>query len=111
MQTDETDETIRRFGLNESTIKQIMSVFVKHLKIEKVLLYGSRAKGNYHNGSDIDLTLIGDELNYSQLGCLESDIDDLYLPYSFDISIFKDIDNPDLVDHINRVGITFYHKT
>lgn len=74
------------------------------------MLYGSRAKGNYRNGSDIDLTLIGDQLNYSQLSGIESDIDDLFLPYSFDISIFKDIDNPDLVEHINRVGVVLYEK-
>ncbi len=106
----QTEKSIMRFGLKELTIEKIISVFVKHPQIKKVLLYGSRAKGNYRNGSDIDLTLIGDELSYSQLGSLDSDIDDLLLPYSFDISIFKDIDNPDLVDHINRVGVVFYQK-
>jgi predicted nucleotidyltransferase len=106
----QTDETIKRFGLKESTIHKIISVFAKHSKIEKVLLYGSRAKGNYRNGSDIDLTLIGDELSYSQLSGIELNIDDLLLPYSFDISIFKDIENPNLVDHINRVGIVLYEK-
>ena len=106
----QTEESVIRFGLKESTIEKIISVFVKYTKIKKVLLYGSRAKGNYRNGSDIDLTLIGDELSYSQLGNLESDIDDLFLPYSFDISIFKDIDNPDLVDHINRIGVVFHEK-
>ena len=79
-------------------------------KIEKVLLYGSRARGNYRNSSDIDLALIGDQLSYSHLGSIELDIDNLLLPYSFDISIFKDIDNPDLVDYINRVGVVFYEK-
>ena len=106
----QTNETAKRFGLTEPTINKIVSVFINYSKIEKVLLYGSRARGNYHNGSDIDLTLIGDELNYSQLGNIELDIDDLFLPYSFDISIFKDINNPDLVEHINRVGIIFYEK-
>jgi uncharacterized protein len=106
----QTEESVIRFGLKESTIEKIISVFVKYAKIKKVLLYGSRAKGNYRNGSDIDLTLIGDEFSYSQLGNLESDIDDLFLPYSFDISIFKDIDNPDLVDHVNRLGVVFYEK-
>lgn len=106
----QTEKEIMRFGLKESTIDKIISVFVKYAKIEKILLYGSRARGNYRNGSDIDLTLIGKYLNYSQLGSIESDIDDLFLPYSFDISIFKDIDNPDLVDHINRIGVVIYEK-
>ena len=104
------DEAVKRFGLKEATINKIIAVFAKYTQIEKILLYGSRAKGNYRNGSDIDLTLIGDQLNYSQLSGIESDIDDLFLPYSFDISIFKDIDNPDLVEHINRVGVVLYEK-
>ena len=104
------DEAVQRFGLKEATINKIIAVFVKYPQIKKILLYGSRAKGNYRNGSDIDLTLIGDQLNYSQLSSIESDIDDLFLPYSFDISIFKDIDNPDLVDHINRVGVVLHEK-
>ena len=104
------DEAVQRFGLKEATINKIIAVFAKYTQIEKILLYGSRAKGNYRNGSDIDLTLIGDQLNYSQLSGIESDIDDLFLPYSFDISIFKDIDNPDLVEHINRVGVVLYEK-
>ena len=104
------DEAVKRFGLKEATINKIMAVFEKYTQIDKILLYGSRAKGNYRNGSDIDLTLIGDQLNYSQLSGIESDIDDLFLPYSFDISIFKDIDNPDLVEHINRVGVVLYEK-
>jgi predicted nucleotidyltransferase len=104
------DEAVKRFGLKESTINKIIAVFAKYTQIDKILLYGSRAKGNYRNGSDIDLTLIGDQLNYSQLSGIESDIDDLFLPYSFYISIFKDIDNPDLVEHINRVGVVLYEK-
>ena len=104
------DEAVKRFGLKEATINKIIAVFAKYTQIDKILLYGSRAKGNYRNGSDIDLTLIGDQLNYSQLSGIESDIDDLFLPYSFDISIFKDIDNPDLVEHINRVGVVLYEK-
>ena len=104
------DEAVQRFGLKEATINKIIAVFAKYTQIDKILLYGSRAKGNYRNGADIDLTLIGDQLNYSQLSGIESDIDDLFLPYSFDISIFKDIDNPDLVEHINRVGVVLYEK-
>ena len=103
------ENELRRFGLKEATIGQIISVFSQYPQIHKVLLYGSRAKGNYRNGSDIDLTLIGD-VSYSQLSSIEDKIDDLLLPYSFDISIFSDVDNPDLVDNINRIGVVFYEN-
>ena len=52
-----------RFGLTDETITKINTVFVKYSEIEEVVLYGSRAKGNYREGSDIDLTLKGDLVN------------------------------------------------
>lgn len=100
-----------RFGLKESTIARIHGVFEKFPGLEKAVLYGSRAKGNYRPGSDIDLTLFGDQLSYDQLGDIEIKLDDLLLPYSFDISLFRQINNPDLLDHISRVGIVFYQKS
>ena len=95
-------------GLNPVTISKINAVFSGYPALEKAVLYGSRAKGNYRNGSDIDLTLMGVELSRGQLGQIESQLDDLLLPYSLDISLFQEIDNADLVDHIKRVGIVFY---
>lgn len=98
------------FGLKEKTTNEILSVFRKFKEIDKVVLYGSRAKGNYKNGSDIDLTFIGEHLNLSLIGQIELDLDDLLLPYTFDISIKRQISNPDLIDHINRIGVIFYKK-
>jgi len=102
--------SIKRFGLKESTIAAINGVIAHYPEIESAILYGSRAKGNYRNGSDIDLTLTDKNLTYDSMVRLEIEIDDLLLPYSFDISILRHIDNPDVVDHIHRVGIPFYIK-
>ncbi|AKL93669.1 nucleotidyltransferase domain-containing protein [Clostridium aceticum] len=101
-----------KYGLKESILASILEVFSRHSKIEKVLLYGSRAKGNYKNGSDIDLTFIGKNINLEDINKLHLELDELYLPYSFDLSIFEKIENKDLIDHINRVGIIIYegHK-
>lgn len=98
------------FGLTKETVQNITSVFEEFPQIEKVILYGSRAKGNYKRGSDIDITLMGENLNLTVVNKIEMAIDDLLLPYSFDISIFQQIVNPELKDHIERVGITFYSK-
>lgn len=95
-------------GLKADTIKKIQSVFIKYPQIECVILYGSRAKGTYKNGSDVDLTLKGRELDLHVLSKVGNDIDDLLLPYKFDLSIFSDIENKELRDHINRVGVEFY---
>jgi len=99
-----------KFGLNEETIKRLHTVFKKHPQIKQVIVYGSRAKGNFRNGSDIDLTLKGENLNLSLVSQLESEIDDLLLPYTFDISIFNQISNPDLIQHIEEVGAIFYSR-
>jgi len=101
----------RKYGLTENTIDKINRVLCRYPVINKAILYGSRAKGNYRNGSDIDLTLLGgDDLNLSILARILSEIDDLLLPYSFDISIYQDISDPDLLDHIERVGEIFYTR-
>ena len=100
-----------RFGLKESTIKKICDVLAKYPNVEKALLYGSRAKGNYKNGSDIDLTLVGgDDLTLKVLYLIMDAMDDLLLPYTFDFSIFQDINDPDVVEHIQRAGVIFYKK-
>lgn len=100
-----------KYGLNENTLESVISIFAKHSKIEKVLLYGSRAKGNYRKGSDIDLALVGENINIQDLNKILLELDELYLPYSFDLVIFERIENEDLIDHINRIGITIYQKS
>ncbi len=82
-----------------------MKVFSKHIQIIKVILYGSRAKGNFKPGSDIDLTLVAPQMNLSELLKIENELDDLLLPYKIDLSLIHHIDNQDLLDHISRVGI------
>jgi uncharacterized protein len=103
-----TENRILSFGLKETTIEKIKGVLARYPEIEKTVLYGSRAKGNYRNGSDIDLTLIGDGLTHNQLLRIEMEIDDLLLPYKMDLSLYRQIENSDLLKHIDRVGITFY---
>lgn len=96
------------YGIKDSEFELLQAVFRKHENIEKVVLYGSRAKGNYKPFSDVDITLFGEKLTRSDLNKIALDIDDLLLPYQFDISIFKSLKNKDLIDHILRVGIVVY---
>lgn len=96
------------FGLKPEVINNINTVFSRHSTIEKAILYGSRAKGNYRRGSDIDLTLVGDGLTYNLLVKVATEIDDLLLPYKVDLSIYQQISNADLIAHIERVGQLIY---
>lgn len=100
-----------RFGLQEFTIEQIHSILSQFPEVEQVILYGSRAKGTHHASSDIDLTFIGQLFNLTTLNKISWQLDDLLLPYTFDLSIYDQIKQPDLLDHIERVGIIFYKKS
>jgi predicted nucleotidyltransferase len=104
------DDKSVKAGLRETTVEKINAVFSAHSQIEQVILYGSRAKGNYRNGSDIDLTIKGKAVTLSQLLKIENELDDLLLPYKIDLSLLHTIDDPDLLDHIRRVGVVFYEK-
>ena len=96
------------YGVKEETWKSILKLIKQYDQVKEVILYGSRAKGTYKNGSDIDLCLKGHELKFETLLKIMDMIDELYLPYEFDISIYDTIENIDLKNHIDRVGITIY---
>ncbi|WP_304067436.1 nucleotidyltransferase domain-containing protein [Pedobacter glucosidilyticus] len=97
-------------GLELNDIQKIKTVFMDYPQLDSVLIYGSRAKGNYRPASDIDLTLIGKDLTSSLLSEIEFKLDDLLLPYKFDISIYDKISDSQFLDHIKRVGKEFYRK-
>lgn len=96
------------FGLDEKTIKKIRGVFALYPQVESAVLYGSRAKGNYRPGSDIDLALTGDGLDLSLLQKIEWELDELLLPYRIDLFLLGSIENAQLLEHIRRVGKSFY---
>jgi uncharacterized protein len=97
-----------KFGLSSTEIAKIIAVFKKYPQIHSVVIYGSRSMGNYKRGSDIDLALMGNPIDLQTLSKISNDLDDLFLPYQFDISCFNDIQNKELVDHIQRRGQIFY---
>ena len=98
-----------QFGLSDKTLDTLNSIFRNYPGIRQVVLYGSRAKGNYRNGSDIDLTIkTGEGFTFSDLLCIAGDFDDSDMPYLVDVSIYETITNTDLKAHIDRVGKVLY---
>lgn len=100
----------REFGLYPSSLATVRGILERYPVVERAIVYGSRAKGNYKNGSDIDLTLIGAGLDFDTLGSIAGDLDDSDIPYKVDLSILANITNPNLVEHIQRVGKVFYER-
>ncbi|WP_250657374.1 nucleotidyltransferase domain-containing protein [Alkalimarinus coralli] len=98
------------YGLSEETVNKITSVLARYPEISTAVIYGSRAKGTYRPASDIDITLIGDGLTHDILLSIEIALDDLLLPYKIDLSLHSQIENVDLLGHIERVGIPIINK-
>lgn len=98
-------------GLSPGVIGRIGEVFARHPGVVRVTLYGSRAKGNFRNGSDIDLSITEGAPAPGELPRIERELDDLLLPYKIDLSLFDRIENQELIDHIRRVGIPFYTRS
>jgi len=100
--------TLLNTGLKAEVIEKIGAILQLHPEVRCAILYGSRAKGNFKPFSDIDITLFGDALTLTIQQKVENELDDLMLPYKFDLSIYKQIKNKELTDHIARVGKVIY---
>lgn len=92
------------FGLSERALKLLRDLFATQPALHRAIVYGSRAKGNFRLGSDIDITLDAPDLSFHAYQRLCTAVDDLNLPWDIDLSLSSHIDNPKLLDHIARVG-------
>lgn len=104
------NETFKKYGFSEKEWHMLQHLLASCRNIEKAVLYGSRAKGNFKKFSDIDITLIGPSLSRTDLLRLSASFNNSSLPYTADFSIFPKLKNEDLIDHINRQGIIIYEK-
>ncbi|MBI5556357.1 MAG: nucleotidyltransferase domain-containing protein [Deltaproteobacteria bacterium] len=99
------------FGLPDKTLAAIRQILAGCPTVEKAILYGSRAKGDYRSGSDIDLTLIGEGLDLHLLGEIAARLEESSIPYQVDLSLWSQIDHVKLREHIERVGVVFYQRS
>lgn len=99
------------FGLLDRDIEYITKAMEKFNEIEKAIVFGSRAMGNYKKGSDIDIAIIGDKVDSRIIYSLDDYLNEIYpLPYFFDILDFKSIANENLKEHINIEGKIIYER-
>jgi len=82
--------------------------FGRYPEIHRAVLFGSRAMGTHRANSDIDLCLDAPELPFSDFLRLSSKLEELFFPYSLDLVLRHHIDNPEFLNHIERVGVTIY---
>lgn len=96
------------FGLPDRTIKELQDYFLTKTDIEKVLIFGSRAKGTYRTGSDIDFAVFTD--NHKDFYKISGELDDLPTPYKFDVIDYKILTSEEMKESIDKYGKVFYLK-
>lgn len=97
-------DAIPDFGLSIRALQLLRNLFAAEPTVQRAIVYGSRAMGNFRHGSDIDITLDAPSMDYGVFMRMHTRIDDLMLPWAIDLSLISDIDNPELLAHIARVG-------
>jgi predicted nucleotidyltransferase len=100
----------RKFGLRETDVERLIAVLASNSKISKIILFGSRAKGNFREGADIDLSLAGNNLNLDDVINATLATDQLNLPYKIDLVIYDRIRENALKEHIDRAGIVLFER-
>ena len=98
-----------KFGLETRVIEKILEVFQNFTGLDEAIIYGSRALGTYKKGSDIDLTFKG-VLSFEEMLRIEAQLEEIMLPYTFDLSLYSSLKNQELLEHIERLGKTFYKR-
>jgi uncharacterized protein len=100
-----------KLGLLESDLNKIISILREENKIERALIFGSRAKGNFKKGSDIDLALFGNSIDFEIVNKISYLLnEETNMPYKFDVLNYNALSEKELINHIDRVGIEIYIK-
>lgn len=100
-----------RFGLSEIDIATLTDTLSREPRVKKAFIFGSRAKGNFKHGSDVDIALKGNDLTFEDISRISYLLnEETNIPYKFDVLNYHSINEPALTAHIDRVGIEFYSR-
>lgn len=100
---------MRDIGLSSNILDDVVKLLAKNKKITSSSLFGSRAKGNFKPHSDVDIAIFGD-CDIFDVENLILELNDLPASVKFDVVAYSLVDNPDLLSHIDRVGISIYKE-
>jgi predicted nucleotidyltransferase len=100
----QTNEFDLKYGIESDDLNEIVQVIKQNKKITQIIHFSSRAKGNFRQGSDLDLALIASDLTLDELLDIKVNLYELMLPFNVDLVNYNKISNNDLLEHINRIG-------
>jgi uncharacterized protein len=104
------DQKRNKLGFTDRDMRTIKSILSSCPDVKSVYLFGSRAKGNYRLGSDVDLAIMNDGVSTGTVTKLQNEFTESSLPYRIDLVDFTRLTNQKFIDHIDRVGIPFYKQ-
>ncbi len=99
-----------KFGLTTEQFLLIKNTLISINEIEKVLIFGSRARDTYKPSSDIDLVIIGKNITPEVINRVSSELDDLSLPFMFDVLDFSSVSTIELKNKISSQGKLFFER-
>ena len=100
------------FGLTDEHLQTVKQIVSRYPQVEQVVIFGSRAMGNYQPASDIDLALKGKAIDSTVIAEIPRELEEeTTIPSFFDVLNYDSIGNQKLQAHIDRVGITVYMKS
>ncbi|GAB6182621.1 nucleotidyltransferase domain-containing protein [Thermodesulfovibrio hydrogeniphilus] len=97
------------FGIPTELVEKIKKIVFSNPKVLKMYIYGSRAKGNYKKGSDIDIAIVAPELDFSEYLKILDQIEEINTIYSIDLTHYELLDDA-VKEHIKRVGTEIIHE-
>lgn len=97
------------FGLSDIQLAELKHIFQQIPQVRQAVIFGSRAKGTHHTRSDIDIALVGVDLDRHHLAKLRLLFDESDIPFQVDLQQLNEIKSPALLEHIQRVGQVIYH--
>ena len=101
---------IPEYGIPRADLEALISELKNNNNIFEIILFGSRAKGTFTNGSDIDIALKGNKLSLKDILDATCEVEKLLIPYKLDLVLYDRVNEPDLVDHIDRVGVVLFKR-
>jgi type I restriction enzyme S subunit len=99
-----------KHGLKEAHLQAILEVLNTNKKIEKAVLFGSRAMGTHTPESDVDICLFGDDLTLTDQAKLLASMEELPMPQQVDLVLHNRIKEKKLLEHIEREGVVWVGK-
>lgn len=102
---------MNKFGLSEEIVEDVINIIKQYSEVEKAVIFGSRARGDYKKTSDIDIALFGDKLTHTINTKIFYELDELYMPYKIDLINFNTLSEENKIrENILKEGVEIYAK-